>query len=210
MWSLDSMNNAWKELREILPNVNYWRVEDAEHIAAVRDHKEPRLVSNTFLREAHPLLPQVCRALISRGYHKTIYPGGAGVLKAGGLDMLFTVHLLRATPLQLVDKTGVPRTLLYVGDASMQLGNGLVQFHCADLITEECDIDGRSVLLVKDGGWDYLYFQIAEVDAKYPGWQDRMALVQELDQNMTDATPFVFCSPSSLSTPLSLPEIEFN
>lgn len=152
---------------QLLSIVDYWQLDNYSEIqASIDGHLVP--VEATELSVEYPLLPVAIRALIHR--LSTHYTRNA---QATGEDVVQTAYLLKHGCVSFIDVGHVSRNVTNVRGLQLVNKGSIVELTCTVVALDYAEHEGFKVPYGMRSDHRDVKVTSVELNARYPGWQQR-------------------------------------
>lgn len=191
-------------MEPLLPPIDFlihstgsWCVYDEHHFEAsfIENWEADVLVPDSYLRQAHPLFPEVMRAVIALQEEYRMDIPIAGSLAAASLK------LLRGELLCFTDVEGDSAYCSRVTNVFMN--DDVVGIVGTYYTVDPVIINGHTQEIVSFQQFGTVDVSKASLDAKFPGWQQRYLIGVELGIEPDELMPTLFNTGISISTPMA-------
>lgn len=169
----------------------YWLHPAEDRYVAVwvgKDSVEQSAVySRRDLAAYHAVLPDVIKGMLRLDASRN------GKLHAPGICVEASVKLLDAL-LTVTDVWGGIAHIMHIQSIKRSPSGVNVDFYCERIYSESTLVDGKELRLATNGSFGAVNVPVpvADLDTRYPGWGNRLALCADLDATNDTAMRFVF------------------
>lgn len=135
----------------------------------------------------HPLLPKIITGILNFDKERK------GNLHAPGVCVDASIKLLDAL-FTVTDYWGGTAHIMHVRSIKRSPSGTNVDIHCERIYSELAVVDGQEVRLATNGAFGAVNVPVpvADLDTRYPGWNERLALCDAIDTTNATAMRFVF------------------
>lgn len=187
-------------MTELLPPIDFlvtstgsWAIHDDKHFEAsfIQDWGADVIVSDTYLQQAHPMFPEVLRAVIALQDEYRMDVPIAGSLAAASLK------LLRGELICFIDVEG--QNSYFSRVTSLFIDDDIVGVVGSNYIVESVEINGGAQEIVSFQQFGTVNVPRTLLDARFPGWEQRYGIGVELGVELEDLMPTVFEKSNALA-----------
>lgn len=197
-------------LDTLLKEATFWKLGRRGILAIIETEDGARQdayeVSDDDLRKHHPLFPDALAATI-RGAAKGFMVYNDGQTELRGRYAMDVLKVLHGDLLEYNDVNGVDRKALKVVSLSIDYKEQVVNLGAIYTETMSVIINGVTVPYVWDTMRDNVKVSAHELQDRFPGWFERMALGLELDIQQDALFQYIFSQtiPEGVKSGIDLP-----
>lgn len=197
------MNKINTKLNKLFEDTSYWSLVDENTFQSENPDKGDRRIAAEHLAEDHPLLPQVLRLLIDKGYD-----GRPNEACSDGCQAYFTRSVLHKGLITITDALGNMHRVAGVSRIFQPPQADNIRLSLISVETEEVVIEGTTVTLVTKDTWLDMEMPKAYLESQFPGWEQRWKVGEGLSMEEDVLLHHVFTNAPAPALQDSLPTFE--